>query len=39
LTAEERAQVDAYHARVLAVIGPQVDGEAQIWLEEAARPL
>jgi Xaa-Pro aminopeptidase len=39
LTAEERAQVDAYHARVLAVIGPQLDAAARAWLEGACAPL
>ena len=39
LTAEERAWVDAYHARVLAEIGPQLDGEAAAWLERACAPL
>ena len=39
LTAEETAQFDAYHARVLAVIGPQLDGAAKAWLEEACAPL
>ena len=35
LTEEERAQLDAYHARVVAVIGPQVPAEVAAWLEEA----
>ncbi|MEP6968644.1 MAG: M24 family metallopeptidase, partial [Pseudomonadota bacterium] len=35
LTEEERAQLDAYHARVVAVIGPQVLTEVAAWLEEA----
>jgi Xaa-Pro aminopeptidase len=39
LTAEELAQLDAYHARVLAVIGPKVDGDTRAWLEEACAPL
>jgi Xaa-Pro aminopeptidase len=39
LTAEELAQLDAYHARVLAVIGPKVDAETRAWLEEACGPL
>jgi Xaa-Pro aminopeptidase len=30
---------DAYHARVLEVIGPLVDGAAKVWLEEQCRPL
>ena len=39
LTAEERAWVDAYHARVVEVVGPQLDGEARAWLEEQCSPL
>jgi len=39
LTAEERAQLDAYHARVLAEIGPQLGADARAWLEEACAPL
>jgi len=39
LTPEERAQLDAYHARVLAVIGPQVEPQVRAWLEGACAPL
>jgi Xaa-Pro aminopeptidase len=39
LSAEERAQLDAYHARVLAAIGPQVEPEVRAWLEKACAPL
>jgi Xaa-Pro aminopeptidase len=39
LTPEERAQMDAYHARVLAVIGPQVEPKVRAWLEEVCAPL
>jgi Xaa-Pro aminopeptidase len=39
LTAEELAQLDAYHARVLSVIGPKVDAETRAWLEEVCAPL
>ncbi|MGZ3399643.1 MAG: aminopeptidase P family protein [Caulobacteraceae bacterium] len=39
LTAEGIAQMDAYHARVLAVIGPQLDGPAKAWLEEVCAAL
>lgn len=39
LTADERAQLDAYHARVRAVIGPQLEGEARLWLEAATAPI
>lgn len=35
----ERAWLDAYHARVLAEIGPMVDGEVLAWLEAATAPL
>jgi Xaa-Pro aminopeptidase len=35
LTAEEIAQFDAYHARVLAVIGPRVDAQVCAWLRQA----
>ena len=35
LTAEEAAQLDAYHARVLAVIGPLVPAEVSAWLTGA----
>jgi Xaa-Pro aminopeptidase len=36
---QERAWLDTYHARVLEVIGPQLDGEVRAWLEEQCRPL
>ncbi len=39
LSKEELAWVDAYHARVWAEIGPQLDGEAKTWLESATKPL
>ena len=39
LTDAERAWLNAYHARVRAVIGPQLDGEAKAWLETATRPI
>jgi Xaa-Pro aminopeptidase len=39
LTRDELAWLDAYHARVLAEIGPMVDGEALAWLEAACAPL
>ena len=39
LTAAERDWLDAYHARVLEIVGPQLDGEAKAWLEEQCRPL
>ena len=39
LTAEERAWVDAYHAKVVGIVGPQLDGDALLWLEQACAPL
>ena len=39
LTAEEAAQFDAYHARVLAVVGPQVPAAVRAWLEDVCKPL
>ncbi|MGA0599556.1 aminopeptidase P family protein [Caulobacter sp. KR2-114] len=39
LTAEERAQMDAYHARVLAVVGPQAPADVRAWLETVCAPL
>jgi Xaa-Pro aminopeptidase len=39
LSLDERSWLDAYHARVLAEIGPMVDGEALAWLEQACAPL
>ena len=43
LTPVERAWVDAYHARVLRVVGPQlepqIEGVARAWLEAGCAPL
>ena len=39
LTPAERAQVDAYHARVLAEVGEKVDGATRAWLAEACAKL
>ena len=39
LTAEEIAQFDAYHARVVREIGPLVEPEVRAWLEEVCAPL
>ena len=39
LTQEEIAWVDAYHARVLAELAPDLDGEDRRFLEEACAPL
>ena len=35
LTEGQRGQLDAYHARVLAEIGPDLPGDARAWLAEA----
>ncbi len=39
LTHEELVWLNAYHARVLAEIGPMVDGETLKWLEQATAPI
>jgi Xaa-Pro aminopeptidase len=39
LSPVERAWLDAYHARVAAVIGPQLDGPVRAWLEAATAAL
>jgi Xaa-Pro aminopeptidase len=39
LSGEERRWVDAYHAKVVEVVGPQLEGEVRAWLEEQCRPL
>jgi len=39
LTAEERAQFDAYQARVLREIGPQTPADVAAWLQDACAPL
>ncbi len=39
LAKDELQWLDAYHARVLAEIGPMLDGEVLAWLEAAAGPL
>jgi Xaa-Pro aminopeptidase len=39
LSPEEIAQLDAYHARVAAVIGPLVEPEVREWLEGVCAPL
>jgi Xaa-Pro aminopeptidase len=39
MTPEELAQLDAYHARVLAVVGPQVPADVRAWLVEATAPI
>ena len=39
MTPEEIAQLSAYHARVLAIVGPQVPAEVAAWLKEACAPI
>ncbi len=39
LEPKERAWLDAYHARVLAEIGPQLDDEGRAWLAAATAPI
>jgi Xaa-Pro aminopeptidase len=39
MSSAERAWLDAYHARVLAEVGPLLDGATAAWLEAACAPL
>ncbi|MBX7248045.1 MAG: aminopeptidase P family protein [Caulobacteraceae bacterium] len=39
LDADERNWLDDYHAKVVAVVGPQVDGPTRAWLEEVCKPI
>ncbi|WP_313537093.1 aminopeptidase P family protein [Sphingomonas sp.] len=39
LTPEERAWLDAYHAEVLAIVGPQLEGAERAWLEAKCAPI
>jgi len=39
LSADERAWLDGYHTQVLNIVGPQLEGAAKAWLEEACAPL
>ena len=39
LDAWERDWLDSYHARVLAEVGPALDGPARAWLAEACAPI
>jgi Xaa-Pro aminopeptidase len=39
LSPQEVAWLNAYHARVLDIVGPQLDGAAKAWLEGACAPL
>ena len=39
LTREELRWWDDYHARVEAILAPQLQGEALVWLKQACQPL
>ncbi|HZQ01735.1 MAG TPA: aminopeptidase P family protein [Reyranella sp.] len=39
LTDAEKAWLNAYHARVREIVGPQVDEATRAWLAEATRPI
>jgi Xaa-Pro aminopeptidase len=39
LTERERAWLDAYHARVLAEVGPHLPADTQAWLATACAPI
>ncbi|MBP7135290.1 MAG: aminopeptidase P family protein [Sphingomonadaceae bacterium] len=39
MTRDELRWWDDYHAKVLEIVGPQLDGEARYWLEAACAPL
>ena len=39
MTRDELAWFDDYHAQVLAVVGPALDGDAKAWLEASCAPL
>ena len=39
LSPEERDWLNGYHAKVLEVVGPQLEGEVKAWLEAQCRPL
>ncbi|MES2269655.1 MAG: aminopeptidase P family protein [Pseudomonadota bacterium] len=39
LSPEERNWLNSYHARVLEIVGPQVEGDAKAWLDAACVPL
>jgi Xaa-Pro aminopeptidase len=39
LSREERDWLNAYHGKVLEVVGPQLDGDVKAWLKEQCRPL
>jgi Xaa-Pro aminopeptidase len=39
LSKDERDWLNAYHARVLGVVGPQLNGDAKAWLEQETQPI
>ncbi|PZO90436.1 MAG: X-Pro aminopeptidase [Sphingomonas sanxanigenens] len=39
LSVDERAWLDAYHAKVVEIVGPQLDGEDRAWLESECAPI
>ena len=39
MTAEEKAWLNAYHARVRETLSPLVDAETKAWLETATRAI
>ncbi len=39
LSADQVAWWNDYHARVLEIVGPQLEGEALVWLEGVCKPL
>jgi Xaa-Pro aminopeptidase len=39
LSPAERQWLNDYHRQVLAVVGPQLQGEEKLWLEAACAPL
>ncbi|WP_229956883.1 aminopeptidase P family protein [Parasphingorhabdus litoris] len=39
LSKSQRQWVDDYHAQVLEIVGPQVEGDAHDWLQEQCAPL
>ncbi|MDX2237398.1 MAG: aminopeptidase P family protein [Hyphomonadaceae bacterium] len=39
LSKDERDWLNAYHARVRAVVGPQLNGDAKAWLEQETQPI
>jgi Xaa-Pro aminopeptidase len=39
LTGEERQWLDDYHAKVMEIVLPQLDGQAGEWLRDQCRPI